>query len=483
MVVTRGPAGHFIAGVERTDGDAVFTRVDPADARIEVGQYVTASDEQLHAAIEAACSAASAWRRTPGPSRAQVLHRAATLLEGEVDAAALEITLEEGKTLGEARAEVLRTVSTIRHAAEQARAPQGHLSEAEEPGTMIATTRRPLGVVGLITPWNFPLAIPARKGAPALAFGNTVVLKPSSLTPGPALRLARILHAAGLPPGCWNVVVGPGKIGRALACDQRVGGVSFTGSTEVGKSLESNLAERGAPFQGEMGGNSPVVAFADAEPQRVAEIVTAGAFISAGQICTATRRVIVDDAVYDAVLRALILATEALRLGPGRSPSAEVCPLIAIDQRDEVARAVERAVASGARLLCGGEVPDGDLSHGAFFTPALLGDVTGDMEIATTEVFGPVCSILRATDAEHALRLANDGPFGLSASVVTRDIGKALEFMREIEAGMVHINRQTVGADPHMPFGGMKDSARGPREQGLAARDFFTREQTIYLRP
>jgi alpha-ketoglutaric semialdehyde dehydrogenase len=343
--------------------------------------------------------------------------------------------------------------------------------------------RRPLGVVALITPWNFPMAIPARKGAPALAFGNAVVLKPSSLAPGPALRLARILDAAGLPRGCWNVVVGRGDIGSALVEDERVDGVSFTGSTEVGRSIGRALVARGVPLQAEMGGHSPVVALADADPERVAEVVAEGAFVSAGQTCTATRRLIVEDRVYDDVLAAVVAATEALVVGPGQIESTRVCPLVGVSQRDQVGLAIERAVSDGAEVLCGGGSPGGDLSHGAFLMPALLGSVTPEMAIAKEEVFGPVCGVIRAADAEEAIEFANAGPFGLSASVVTTNIAQAMRFVREIQAGMVHINRQTIGADPHMPFGGLKESSAGPREQGRGAREFYTHEQTIYLHP
>lgn len=476
-------ASHFIAGEEQRTGAQEVVRFDPADLRQPVVSYCAATEAELDAAAAAAAAAAPGWARTPGPQRAAVLHAAASLLEEQLEQAAAEITAEEGKTLREARGEVLRAVTTFRHAAEQARAAHGELADAEEPGTLIATRRRPLGVVGLITPWNFPLAIPVRKGAPALAFGNTVVLKPASATPSSALRLARVLAAAGLPAGAWNVVVGDGAIGQRLVRDERIAGISFTGSTAVGRAIGQELAARGAPFQGEMGGHSPVVVLADGDPERVAEIVAKGAFASAGQTCTATRRLIVVDEAYDAVLDAVVPAVRALRVGPGTDPATEICPLVGGPERDAVGAAIERTVAAGARVLCGGECPGGELAHGAYLSPALLGDVSAEMDIATEEVFGPVCAVLRAAGPEDAIRLANAVPYGLSASVVTRDIGSATRFLREIEAGMVHVNRETVGADPHMPFGGIKDSGVGPREQGSAARDFFTHQQTVYLHP
>jgi aldehyde dehydrogenase (NAD+) len=433
--------------------------------------------------VAAAEAALPDWRSRPGPARARILHRAATLLEGDIEAAATELTREEGKTIGEAVGEVTRAVTILRFFAEQARSLAGETADSEEPGTLIFTRRRALGVVALITPWNFPIAIPAWKAAPALAFGNTVVLKPASLAPAPALRLARVLTEAGLPPGVLNVVVGEGSaVGDALVEHPAVRAVSFTGSTAVGQSLQARLGASGTRYQAEMGGHSPVVVLRDADVGQAAEIVANGAFLSAGQKCTATRRAIVEEPLHDDFVERLAGAASAMRVGNGLDPDVHVSPLVGSPQRDEVLAAIEHAQGEGASIAAGGSAPDGELGHGAFLQPTVLAGVERGMHIAEEEVFGPVCGVMRASSVEHAIELANAVRYGLSAAVVTRDIGAALRFVEGVDAGMVHVNRPTAGVDPHMPFGGLKASGSHFREQGRAAREFYTEEQTVYLR-
>ncbi len=475
--------GQFIAGEEIAgEGHDVVPRHDPADERIEVSRQRMATIADADDAIGAASAAALDWARTPGPHRAAILHRAASLLEQQAPEAAREITAHEGKSIAEATGEVLRSAVLLRFFAEQARGPDGEIADAEEAGTTIMTRRRPLGVVALITPWNFPLAIPARKAAPALAFGNTVVLKPSTMAARPALRLARVLRDAGLPAGCFNVLIGDEPAAGILTSHPAVDGISFTGSTAVGRAIAASIAGRSIAFQAEMGGHSPVIVLADADPAAAAAIVLQGAFGSAGQTCTATRRVIVEDGLHDALVRELVLATRSLRLGAGTDETAQIPPLVSSSHRDRVLGHLDDATSDGATLLHGGDAPGGDLLHGAFLTPTLLGDVSTEMRCAQTEIFGPVCSIIRVADADAAVEAANRGPYGLSAAILTANVARAMAIAGDVRSGMLHVNRPTVGADPHMSFGGVKASAAGPREQGRAAREFFSHEQAIYLR-
>jgi aldehyde dehydrogenase (NAD+) len=473
--------GHFIAGgLVRGEGDEVIPRFDPADERVEVSRQRLATIADSEFAATAAAGAARTWARTPGPERAAVLHRAASILEQERDQAAREITSHSGKSVGEAVGEVTRSAVLLRFFAEQARQPDGEVADSEEPGTTIVARRRPLGAVALITPWNFPLAIPARKAAPALAYGNAVVLKPSSLAAPPALRLARVLSEAGLPDGCFNVVVGDGPAAEHLVGHPLLAALSFTGSTAVGQMIGRRLAEQGVPFQAEMGGHSPVIVLADADPDRAAAIIAQGAFGFAGQTCTATRRVIVEEAVHASVSRALVNRTRDLRIGPGTNATTQVPPLVSSVHRARVLEQLDDARTDGASLLHGGKAESGELRHGAYMTPTVLGDVSMEMRCAQTEIFGPVCGLIRVEGSEAAIIAANQSPYGLSAAIVTRDVARALALGREIESGMLHINRPTVGADPHMSFGGIKASGLGAREQGRAAREFFTHEQTTY---
>jgi acyl-CoA reductase-like NAD-dependent aldehyde dehydrogenase len=479
MTVTRG---NFIAGMEAIPPDrALLVRKNPADEREVLVRHVSANAEDIECAFAIAREAGTEWGRTQGPRRAEILHRAATLIESDTGDAAAEISLHAGKTRRDADAEVARAASLFRFFAEQARNADGEIGDAEESGTTIFNRREPIGTVGLITPWNFPLAIPARKVAPALAFGNTVVLKPSPLAALPALRLAATLVAAGLPAGCLNVVVGDAEAGQALTESDHLDALSFTGSTTVGRLLIDRLASR-IPVQAEMGGHSPVIVLRDADLETAAEIIVRGAFQAAGQTCTATRRAIVEKSVYTPVLKRLVERASRLRLGPPIEPATDVPPLIASERRDAVEAELERALAEGAKLREGGRRPGGELHHGAYLQPTLLDDVTPEMRIAQREVFGPVLSLMTADDFDDALEIAERTPFGLSAAIVTNDLGKALEFARSVRTGMVHVNRPTVGSDPQMPFGGARDSSHGPAEQGLEARCFYTHVKTVYLR-
>jgi acyl-CoA reductase-like NAD-dependent aldehyde dehydrogenase len=459
-----------------------IVRTNPADEREEVGRYQESSPSQVAAACERAAAAQPAWAATPGPKRGEILHRAAALIESRAERLAVEIVREEGKVLAEAAAEIARAIGVLRFHAGEAERVGGQLTDALQARTSTFTRLRPLGVVGLITPWNFPIAIPAWKLAPAIACGNAAVIKPSSLAPGGTLALLQALSEAGLPESVAEVVIGEEQIGQALVEDPRVKAVSFTGSTAVGQMLSRQLAERGVRFQGELGGNNPLVVLADAQIQHAAELACQGAFGAAGQRCTATSRLIVQEAAYEPLLAAVVARTKSMRLGDGLSAGVEVPPLITRPAAAEVLAAVEQARELGAQVATGGVAPDGPLRHGSFVEPTVLTDTRPGMKVIDQEVFGPVCSMTPARDLREAIELANAVPYGLSASICTSSLRSAFEFIASSQAGIVQVNRPTPGGDPHMPFGGMKaSSASGWREQGQAAALFFTEQQTVYL--
>lgn len=455
---------------------------DPADAREVVATYSTHDAAGVTAACDRAAAAAPVWAAMTGPQRAAVMHRAANLLEDRVDAVAAGITREEGKLLSDARGEASRAVAVLRFHAGEAERIAGEAADAGDPGTIAFTRRLPLGVVALITPWNFPIALPAWKLAPALAAGNAVVIKPASRAPGGVLALVAALNDAGLPPGTVEVVLGGRVVGTALADDPRVAALSFTGSNAVGEALRARVQGRGARFQGELGGNNPLIVLADADVDHAVATAVAGAFGAAGQKCTATRRVIVEAPLYEPVLAGIVAGAKALRCGPGTDAAAGMPPLVDRTAQAEVLAAIEQAREAGATVAAGGRAPGGELEHGCWVEATVLTDAGPGTTVIDDEVFGPVVAVLPAADADEALALANATPYGLSASVCTNDLGGAFAFVAGIQAGMVHVNRPTPGADPHLPFGGVKaSSGSGYREQGHAALEFFTQGQTVYV--
>lgn len=455
---------------------------NPADARQVVARYEPHGPGDVAAVCARAHAAQPRWGGLPGPRRGELLHRAADLLGRRGEQLAATIVAEEGKLLADAAGEVRRAQAILRFHAGEAERTGGELADAAQVATLAFTRRRPLGVVALITPWNFPIAIPAWKLAPALAAGNAVVIKPASAAPGATLGLLAALHEAGVPHDVAQVVLGGAEVGIALVEDPHVRAVSFTGSTVVGRKLAARLAPRDVRFQGELGGNNPLVVLADADPEEAVALACEGAFAAAGQKCTATRRLIVEQPLYEEVLQAFARRARSLRLGPGDQDGAQVPPLIDSAAAEAVLGAVTQARALGAEVLAGGERPDGALRHGSFFAPTVIAHPQPGMRVLDEEVFGPVCAVLSARDLDHAIALANAVPFGLSASVCTKDLAGALYFVERCDAGMVHVNRPTPGADPHMPFGGLKGStASGWREQGSEALRFFSEQQTVYV--
>lgn len=477
--------GNYIGGEWRpaTSGATLENR-SPADRDDVVGTFASSGPAEVDAAVAAAEEAFQSWRLSSPIARANILHKAANILESRIPEVGRELTREEGKTLKEGIGETTRAVQILRYYAGEAQQPSGEHYPSANPQTLLYTTREPLGVVAIITPWNFPIAIPAWKIAPALAFGNTVVFKPASLTPLTAVRLVEALAEAGLPPGVLNLVTGSAEqVGDPLVRDPRVVAISFTGSNATGAELRKVAAERGAKLQLELGGKNPAIVLADADLEHALGQVVNGAMMSTGQKCTATSRAIVDRRIADQFTQMLAERIAGLNVGNPLAAETQVGPLIDDRAADRVAGEVDAARTSGAELLVGGSRLGGDLARGAFVAPALFAGVDANSRLGQEELFGPVLGVISVDSLEEAMAVANQVKFGLSASLFTRDLGRALEFARRIEAGIVHVNSETAGAEPQVPFGGMKGSSSYSREQGKAARDFFTQMKTIYMDP
>jgi alpha-ketoglutaric semialdehyde dehydrogenase len=472
----------LIGGERKTVADH-HVRHSPRNRHEVVGRVSVADRRDVEAAVEAAHRAQPAWNGLGSVARAGILREASSVLRDHADDLAPLLAREEGKTLAEARGEVARAVDNLLYHAGDLWAAAGEMFDSGAPGEEIQVIRSPLGVVGIITPWNFPVAIPARKIAPALAYGNTVVWKPSTEASVTGLAMAELLTEAGLPPGVFNVVTGGDEVGAALA-DADLDGLSFTGSTAVGFSLRGKLAARGVAVQLEMGGNSAAVVFADADLEVAVRDIVDGAMISTGQRCTATRRIIAHADVYSELRERLIEAVRELRVGDPLHPDTDVGPLVSFEARDAVLGAVEAARAEGWRVLTGGGAPEGaECSDGAYFEPTLLADGPLDAAICREEVFGPVSTLICAADDDQAMALVNDSRYGLSAAGFTASQAQARRFRDEAMVGVVHINGPTVGAEPNVPFGGWRDSgSEAPPEMGKTAREFFTRVKTVYVR-
>lgn len=477
--------GNYIGGEWRpAAGGETSENRSPANRDELIGVFASSGAEDVDAAVAAAEEAYHTWRFSSPITRANILHKAANILEGRIPEVGRELTREEGKTLKEGIGETTRAVQILRYFAGEAQQPSGEHYPSANPLTLLYTTREPLGVVGIVTPWNFPIAIPAWKIAPALAFGNTVVFKPASLTPLTAVRFVEALADAGLPPGVLNLVTGSAaNVGDPLVRDARVTAISFTGSNETGAALRKVAAERGAKLQLELGGKNPAIVLGDADLDHALGHVVSGAMMSTGQKCTATSRAIIDRSIADRFTEMLAERIAGLKVGDPLEAETQIGPLIDERAAERVASEVEAAKQAGAELLVGGGRVGNGLERGAFVAPALFAEVAPDSRLGQDELFGPVLGVIPVDSMDEAMAVANQVKFGLSASIFTRDLGKALAFAREIEAGVVHVNSETPGAEPHVPFGGMKGSSSYSREQGKAAREFFTQTKTVYIDP
>ena len=456
---------------------------NPAHIDQVIGEFQTSGSEDALKAVAAAKEGLIVWANTPAPTRSNIIYKALEIMGRREDEMARTITIEEGKPIADAQGEVRRAMNIMEYAAGEGRRMFGYTTPSELPNTVAYTVRRPLGVVGIITPWNFPLAIPTWKIAPALICGNALVFKPASATPLSAVKLLEIFEEAGLPDGVLNLVTGPGgQVGNALVESPDVKGISFTGSTEIGTELYYESAKRLKKVQTEMGGKNAVIVLADADMDKAMGGIVSGAFGSTGQRCTATSRVIVEDEVYDQFMEELIDRASKLTIGDGIDPSNDVAPLSSQSQKDTVMEYIGIGTEEGADLVFGGRaLSGGDFDDGYYVEPAIFAGVSPQMRIAKEEIFGPVLTVFRAKDLKEAIDISNSVEFGLSSSVYTKDITKAYEYINTIETGMVHVNAPTLGGEVHLPFGGLNASGVGQREQGTAAVDFFTEVITVYI--
>ena len=456
-------------------------RENPANPAETVAVYPVSGRAEATQAFEAATTALPGWKRTPIIQRARIMQRAARALEQRLTEVARDLACEVGKPIGEATGEVQRAVDLLDHYAAFAWQPQGQVVASGRAGTQLRSRRVALGVVALITPWNFPIAIPTWKLAPALIMGNAVVLKPASLGAAGAVHLVRALEAAGLPPGVVNLVIGPGApFGEALVETEQLNAVSFTGSFEVGLQLKKSLAERLTRVQLEMGSKNPFVVWEDADLEEAARLAAEGAFFYAGQKCTATSRVLVHQAVYEPFKAIFLDVVRSLKLGDPLDAATQVGPLINRDAQDNVGTWVARGLEDGGSLLVGGQPVQ---REGYFFEPTVIEGLPLTAPLAQEEVFGPVVTLHPVAGLTEALEAANATRYGLSASISTKRLDVAEAFLEEVEAGLLHINQPTAGVEYQVPFGGMKSSGYGPKEQGWSAFEFYSDWKTQVVRP
>jgi acyl-CoA reductase-like NAD-dependent aldehyde dehydrogenase len=484
---TSAPAyNNYIAGDWRpsASGETMENR-SPANVDDLIGRFASSDAADVDAAVTAAQDAFEGWRKTSPIARANILYKAAEIMASRQNEIGRELTREEGKTLKEGVGETGRAVQILRYVAGEIQQPSGEHYPSLNSQTLLYTVREPIGPVGVITPWNFPIAIPAWKIAPAIGFGNTVVFKPASLTPLTAVRLVEALHEAGLPAGVVNLVTGSaGKVGDAIVRDERIAAISFTGSEQVGKQLKKIVADRNTKLQLELGGKNPAIVLADADMEHALTHLVTGAMWSTGQKCTATSRAIVDHRIADELTAKLTERIRGLKVGDPLANDTQIGPVVDEGALERIVGDIDRGRSEGAEVLAGGgRLSDDGRGKGFFVAPTLFGGVDPSSSLGQDELFGPVLGVISADGYDEAIAIANQVRYGLSASIFTRDLGKALAFARDIQAGIVHVNSETPGAEPQVPFGGYKSSSSYSREQGKASREFFTQTKTVYMDP
>jgi acyl-CoA reductase-like NAD-dependent aldehyde dehydrogenase len=464
-------------------GAGINVNKNPSDLSDVVGEYAQADAAQVQAAIAAAGAAFPKWGWSSVQERADILDRAGSAILARKDELGERLAREEGKTLPEAIGEAARAGYIFKFFAGEAVRIEGEKLASVRPGVEVEITREPLGVVGIITPWNFPIAIPAWKIAPALAYGNCVVFKPADLVPGCAWALAKILEEAGVPPGVFNLVMGRGAVvGEAIVSAPDVAAISFTGSVDTGRRIAQRAVEQGKKVQLEMGGKNPMVVLDDADLAVAVGACVNGAFFSTGQRCTASSRLIVTDGIHDRFVDALVQRMRALKVDHALAPGTDVGPVVDQAQLTKDVSYVEIARKEGGRLVEGGAVLERS-RKGFYFAPALFTETDNAMRLNTEEVFGPVAGVIRVKNFDEALATANATPFGLCAGICTTSLRLARAFTRHAQAGMVMVNLPTAGVDYHVPFGGKKGSSYGTREQGRYAIEFYTTVKTCYVAP
>ena len=461
---------------------AVMESVNPATGEV-LGVVPKSGPEDVDDAVRAAAAAFAAWRKTPAPRRAEILFRVAERLVTHKEDLARLMTQEMGKVLTETRGDVQEAIDMSYFIAGEGRRLHGYTAPSEMPHKAAYCVRSPLGVVGIITPWNFPMAIPSWKIVPALVCGNTVVFKPASYTPLVALRFVQIFEEAGLPPGVLNIITGPGsEVGDALVEHPQVRVVSFTGSTETGLRLAEKCARAGKRISLEMGGKNAAIVMPDADLGLATDALTWSAFGTTGQRCTACSRIIVHRDVKPDLTERLVERARQLRLGDGLLPNTDVGPVVSDAQLERIHRYVEIGQREGARLLTGGtRMREGELSRGSFYAPTVFDGVRPEMRIAQEEIFGPVTDVIEADSFDAAVTVLNQSRYGLSASIFTRDINAAMQAIDDLDTGIVYVNHGTIGAEVHLPFGGTKETGNGHREGGLQVLDVFSEWKAVYV--
>jgi len=475
---------NFIGGkyVPAKSGRTYENR-NPADTDDLVGMFPSSDAADVADAVAAARAAYPKWKATPAPARGEIMRRATEKLIARKEECAKIATREMGKVLKETRGDVQEAIDTGLYAAGESRRLWGTVVPSELANKMAFVTRQPMGVWGMICPWNFPMAIPSWKLFPALTCGNTAVIKPATLTPATVHEFVSALAEAGVPAGVVNIVYGGGAaVGEALLNHQDVSGISFTGSSDVGRRIAEVCGRSLKRCSLELGGKNAEIVLDDADLDLALEGVLWGAFGTTGQRCTATSRLIVQAGVYDKLVGMVVERARKLKVGNGLDESNEVGPCVSDGQRNSVHGYVEIGKQEGAKLLCGGEpLKGGAYDKGFFYKPTVFGDVTPAMRIAREEIFGPVLSCIKVRDFEEAVRVLNDTPYGLSSSIYTRNVNLAMKAIETIESGITYVNAPTIGAECHMPFGGVKDTGNGHREGGWTAYDIFSEPKTVYI--
>jgi len=460
----------------------VLENRNPADQTDLIGAFQESTPDDAAEAIAAASSAYTSWRLVPAPRRAEMLFRAAALIAARKEAFARDMTREMGKVLEETRGDVQEAIDMTFFLAGEGRRLYGQTAPSELRSKFAMSIRQPVGVCAIITPWNFPMAIPSWKIVPALVCGNTVVFKPASLTPLSAVHFVTVLEEAGIPPGVVNLVTGGADVGTLLSTHPDVSVVSFTGSTAVGRVVNQHAAAAFKKVHLEMGGKNVVIIMDDAQLELAVDGCLWGGFGTSGQRCTAASRVVVHERVYDAFVEAFVRRAKALRIGDGLDPSVQMGPVVSEAQLATVGRYVEIGRQEGAALLAGGRrLGDGPYARGFFHEPTIFGDVAPAMRIAQEEIFGPVVSVMRCRSLDEAIAIGNGVAYGLSASIYTRDVNTAFTAMRDMYTGIFYVNAPTIGAEVHLPFGGTKATGNGHREAGTAALDVFSEWKSVYI--
>jgi aldehyde dehydrogenase (NAD+) len=461
----------------------IFENINPSNISEVLGYFPRSTKDDVDKAVSAALVAFNEWKNTPAPQRAEVLYEAARIMSGRREELARVISSENGKTVKSSLGEVQSGIDMANFIAGEGRRMYGKTTHSGLKKRFAMTKRYPIGVIGIILPFNFPLALASWRVFPALICGNTVVLKADENSPETSVHFVKMLEEAGLPKGVLNLIHGFGtEVGEPLTLHPDVSMVSFTGSSAVGKIVAKNCVNRHAKVSLELGGKNAVIVMDDADLDLAVDGVVCGTFSVSGQRCTATSRVIVHNGVYDEFMKRLLGRTKALKIGPAYEDTSDVTPLINKKQLDRTLGFIERAKRDGAKILAGGEQLRGGLyDNGYYVAPAIIDNVTLEMEIAQEEVFGPVLVVLKAGSYEEAIRMHNSSPYGLSASLFTKDVNKAMSFFDDAEAGVCYINAPTFGSEPHMPFGGVKHSGRGYREVGWAAIETYSEVKTLYI--